>query len=108
MDDTVSLYGGVQVSKKNRIGRITQTGRPEFASLMSAAMDLLSAARSPIDSDVNQLAWGVAGAIERTQRAGPYRVSAWAAIVQTSLAGCGNVRQDKTSFTIMTRLLSTR
>lgn len=68
MDDTVSLYGGVQVSKNNRIGRITQKRRPEFASLMSAAMDLLTAARSPVDSHVNPLAWGVAGPIEQTQR----------------------------------------
>lgn len=98
----------VQVSKNNRIRRITQTGMPEMASLTSAAMDLVTAARSPIASHVNQLAWGVAGPIEQTQRPGPYRVSAWVATVQTSPPGHGNVRQDKTSFTIMTRLLSTR
>lgn len=56
MDVTVNLCGSVQVSKNNRSGRITQTGRLEFASLMSAAMDLLTAARSPLVSHVNQLA----------------------------------------------------
>lgn len=76
---------------------------PEMASLTSAAMDLVTAARSPIASHVNQLAWGVAGPIEQTQRPGPYRVSAWVATVQTSPPGHGNVRQDKTSFTIMTK-----
>jgi hypothetical protein len=80
MDDTVSLYGSVQVSKNNRIGRITETGRPEFASLMSAAVcSDGSTDRCQIAGRFSREPVGVGRRWpDRTDAAaGPYRVSTW-------------------------------